>query len=153
VFSTPFIAGQPRTIRFSGECRYLEIASRRPVTLRHLERLWHPLLSSDVRQLSEAIGGFQANVVHSNCWSWDRLPTVAAACRRAGVPMVLSLFDSWGAGKMGTAAFRALGAVGAITALSESTRRFFEPILPAARDARVIIGGVDPAAAQSAVAL
>ena len=150
VFSTPFIAGQARTIRFGGECRYLEIPSRRPVTLRHLERLWQARLSSEVRRLSSEIIGWQPRIVSSHCWSWDRFPTVADACRRAGVPMVHSLYDSWGGGKMGAAALRSLQAAAALTALSEATRRFFEPILPAARGARVITGGADPDAAQSA---
>jgi glycogen synthase len=150
IFSTPFIAGQARTIRFSGECRYLEIPSRRPVTLRHLERLWPTHLSSGVRRLSSEIIAWQPWVVGSHCWSWDRFPSVTAACRRAGVPMVHSLYDSWGGGKMGAAALRSLQAAAALTALSEATRRFFEPILPAARGAQVIIGGVDPDAARTA---
>jgi glycosyltransferase involved in cell wall biosynthesis len=150
IFSTPFVAGNPRTIRFDGECRYIEIPSRRPVTLRHLERLWQPPLSSEVRQLAGAISGFRPAIASSHCWSWDRFPIVTAACRRAGVPMVHSLFDSWGGGKMGAAALRSLRGAAALTALSEATRRFFEPLLPAARDARVIIGGVDPAAPNSA---
>lgn len=150
IFSTPFIAGQPRTIRFAGECRYLEIPSRRPVTLRHLERLWQTRLPSEVRRLSGEIIAWQPRIVSSHCWSWDRFPTVAAACRRARVPMVHSLYDSWGGGKMGAAALRWLQGAAALTALSEATRRFFEPILPAARGARVIIGGADPDAAQNA---
>ncbi|HEY2105531.1 MAG TPA: glycosyltransferase family 4 protein [Candidatus Binataceae bacterium] len=150
IFSTSFIAGQARTIRFEGECRYLEIPSRRPVTLRHLERLWQTRLSSEVRRLSSAIVGWQPRVVGSHCWSWDRFPSVAAACRNAGVPMVHSLYDSWGGGKMGAAALRSLQGAAALTALSAATRRFFQPVLPAARGARVIIGGVDPEAAQSA---
>jgi glycogen(starch) synthase len=149
VFSTPFVDGQERPIRFGGECRYLEIPSRRPVTLRHLERLWQPSLSSDVKQVANEIRDVQPQVVGSHCWSWDRVPAVAAACRRAGVPMVHSLYDSWGGGKMGGAALRSLQGVAALTALSEATRRFFEPLLPAAHDARVIIGGVDPAAAET----
>ncbi len=150
IFSTPFIAGQARTIRFGGECRYFDIPSRRPVTLRHLERLWQTRLSSEVRRLSSEIIGWQPRVVGSHCWSWDRFPTVAAACRRAGVPMVHSLYDSWGGGKMGAAALRSLQGAAALTALSAATRRFFEPILPAAHGARVIIGGVNPDAARSA---
>ena len=51
---------------------------------------------------------------------------------------------------MGAAALRSLQSAAALTALSEATRRFFEPLIPAARDARVIIGGVDPAGVESA---
>lgn len=150
VFSTPFVGGRERPIRFNGECRYLEIPSRRPVTLRHLERLWQPGLSAEVKQVAAEIMNFRPDVVSSHCWSWDRLPGVAAACRRASVPLVHSLYDSWGAGKMGAGALGSLQSAAALTALSEATRRFFEPLLPAAHDARVIIGGVDPAAAETA---
>jgi glycogen(starch) synthase len=151
IFSTPFVAGQERPLRFGGECRYLEIPSRRPVTLRHLERLWQPPVSPEVRQLANEILDVQPQVVSSHCWSWDRFPAVVTACRRAGIPLVHSLYDSWGKGKMGAAALRSLQAAAALTALSEATRRFFEPLLPAAHDARVIIGGVDPTSAETAL--
>lgn len=150
IFSTPFVAGHERPIRFGGECRYLEIPSRRPVTLRHLERLWQPPVSFAVRQMASEITDVAPQVVSSHCWSWDRFPAVVTACRRAGIPLVHSLYDSWGGGKMGAAALRSLQGAAALTALSEATRRFFEPLLPAAHDARVIIGGVDLAAAEAA---
>lgn len=149
IFSTPFAAGQERPIRFGGECRYLEIPSRRPVTLRHLERLWQPPVSSEVKRMAGEIIGVAPQVVSSHCWSWDRFPAVVTACRRAGIPLVHSLYDSWGEGKMGAAALRSLQGAAALTALSEATRRFFEPLLPAAQSARVIIGGVDLAAAET----
>ena len=150
ILSTPFVAGEPRTIRFIGECRYVEIPSQRPVTLRHPERLLQLPLSLRVRELSDAIADFKPTVVSSHCWSWDRFPAVVAACRRARVPLAHSLFDSWGSGTMGTAALRSLRDAAALTALSEATRRFFVPLLPEARSARVIIGGVDPALADAA---
>ncbi|HUA35503.1 MAG TPA: glycosyltransferase family 4 protein [Candidatus Binataceae bacterium] len=151
ILSTPFVAGEPRTIRFSGECRYVGIPSRRPVTLRHPERLLRLPLSLRVRELSNAIADFRPTVVSSHCWSWDQFPAVVAACQRAHLPLVHSLFDSWGSGTMGTAALSALRGAAALTALSEATRRFFEPLLPEARDARVIIGGVDPTLAEASV--
>ena len=150
ILSTPFVAGEPRTVRFGGECRYVEIPSQRPVTLRHPERLFQLPLSRRVRKLSAAIASFKPAIVSSHCWSWDQFPSVVAACCRAGAPLVHSLFDSWGSGTMGTAALRSLRGAAALTALSEATRRFFEPLLPVARDARVIIGGVDPALADAA---
>lgn len=151
VFSTPSISGGSRTVRFNGECRELEIPSRRPVTLRHLERLWQTRWSAEVKRLTGQIIAWNPHIVSSHCWSWDRFPAVAAACRKAGVPLVHSLYDSWGGGKMGVAALRSLQGAAALTALSASTRRFFEPVFPAARDASVIIGGVDIDAAQAAV--
>jgi len=150
IVSSPESGARTRTIRFGGECRYMEIPSRRPLTLRHLERLWPQSVSSQMRQFSAAIAALRPDVVSSHCWSWDRFPAVAAGCRRAGVALVHSLFDSWGRGKMGAAALRSLRGAAAIVALSEATRRFFEPILPGARAARVITGGVDPGGPQSA---
>ena len=150
VLSTPATAGPPRAIRFGGECRYVDIPPRRPVTLRHLERLWQPQLSSRVKQLAGEIIRYRPDIVSSHCWSWDRFPAIAAACQQAGVPFVHSLYDSWGAGAMGAAALRSLQNAAALTALSAATRRFFEPFIPAARDARVILGGVDPRGAEAA---
>jgi glycosyltransferase involved in cell wall biosynthesis len=150
VFSTPLAAGKERPARFSGEFRSIEIPSRRPVTLRHLERLWQAGFASEAKRLTAEIVAWRPQIVSSHCWSWDRFPAVVGACQKAGVPMVHSLYDSWGRGKMGAGALRSLQGAAALTALSEATRRFFANLLPAARDARVITGGVDPEGPQSA---
>jgi phosphatidylinositol alpha-1,6-mannosyltransferase len=150
VFSTAPIDGKQRTTRFGGEYREIEIPSRRPVTLRHLERLWQPGLSAGVKRLAAEISAWQPQIASSHCWAWDRFPAVVMACRDAGVPLVHSLYDSWGAGKMGTDALRCLEGAAALTALSNATRDFFAQLLPAARGARVISGGVDPDGARNA---
>jgi glycosyltransferase involved in cell wall biosynthesis len=144
VFSTPPVDGRQRVTRFFGEYREIEIPSRRPVTLRHLERLWQPGLWAGIRRLGAAISAWQPQVVSSHCWAWDRFPAVVAACRDSGVPLVHSLYDSWGAGRMGTDALRCLEGAAALTALSAATRDFFAQLLPSARTAPVITGGVDP---------
>jgi glycosyltransferase involved in cell wall biosynthesis len=150
IFSTPFAAGKERTSRFSGEFRQIEIPSRRSVTLRHIERLWQARFSSEAKRLTTEIVAWQPQIVSSHCWSWDRFPAVVGVCQKAGVPLVHSLYDSWGRGKMGAGALRSLQDAAKLTALSEATRRFFANLLPAARDARVITGGVDPDGPQSA---
>jgi glycogen(starch) synthase len=150
IFSTPPVAANRGTPRFGGEYRCVDIPSRRPVTLRHLERLWQTRWSSEVKRLSTEIIGWRPQIVSSHCWSWDRFPGMVEACQKAGLPIVHSLYDSWGRGKMGPGALRSLQGAAALTALSESTRRFFADLLPAARNARVIIGGVDPDGPQAA---
>ncbi len=150
VYSTPSVSGMERTTRFRGELRCLGIPSRRPVTLRHLERLWPVRFSSEARRLMGEIIAWRPQIVSSHCWSWDRFPTVADVCQQAGVAMVQSLYDSWGRGKMDTGALHSLRGAAALTALSEATRGFFANLLPAAREARVITGGVDPDAPHSA---
>lgn len=152
ILSTAFVAGPQRSIRFEGECRYLEIPSRRSLGLRHLERLLWSGSSSEIRKLVRTIAEFGPQLVSSHCWSWDRFPTVADVCAQAGVPWVHTLYDSWGIGKMGPGALSSLNHARALTALSEATRQYFEPVLPNVRQARVIMGGVDVQSAAAAPA-
>jgi len=150
IISTPFVAGVERSIRFSGKCSYLEIPSRPPVTRRHLERMFQPRLGVQRRLLARDISSFVPQIVSSHCWSWDRFAAIAEACAEAGVPWVHSLYDSWGSGKMGSAALACLANADRLSALSEATKRYFEPLVPSAQRARVIIGGVDVEAAKTA---
>ncbi|HEY2663206.1 MAG TPA: glycosyltransferase, partial [Candidatus Binataceae bacterium] len=130
ILSTAFVAGRERSIRFNGECRYLEIPSRQSVSLRHLERLVRSRRPANIRNLAAAIAEFEPQLVSSHCWSWDRFPTIADACAQAGVPWVQTLYDSWGSGRMGADALSSLNDARALTALSEATKRYFEPIVP-----------------------
>jgi glycosyltransferase involved in cell wall biosynthesis len=150
IISTPFVAAVKRSMRFNGACSYLEIPSRPPVTLRHLERMFQPRLPIQVRLLAREISSFVPQIVSSHCWSWDRFAAIADACAEAGVPWVHNLYDSWGIGKMGSAALACLASADKLSALSEATKRYFEPLVPSAARARVIIGGVDVEAAKTA---
>jgi phosphatidylinositol alpha-1,6-mannosyltransferase len=53
---------------------------------------------------------------------------------------------------MGADALSSLNDARALTALSEATKRYFEPIVPSVKQARVIIGGVDVQSAGAAQA-
>ncbi|HJU09680.1 MAG TPA: glycosyltransferase family 4 protein [Candidatus Binataceae bacterium] len=134
------------------ECIYDEIWNRKPLGLRHLETLvripWHARFGG----LAHAVRLWHPDVVNSHLWVWDRYPTVISACRCAGVPMIQSFHvtDERGRGRLGERGLRALEHAAAIIAGSAATRDFFGARLPAARNAHVIIGGVDgPAAARA----
>src|ERR1700720_3128843 len=96
IVSTPYISPwaerKPRTI---AECTIVEIPGHKAVTLRHLERLWR---QPPAAELSAQIDRFRPEVLNSHVWTWDKFMGVAIACRHARVPMVQSLYDSWGQG-------------------------------------------------------
>lgn len=149
VVSTPCVpAGCERTPRAQVECIYLEICGRKPVTLRHPERLFRRPRGVD--ELAAVIRRWKPDVVSSHECEWDKFPTIAEACTAVRVPLVQSLYDWRGCGKLGNSALRVLDGAAALTALSNATRRHFERLLPGARRARVITGGVDWEAARQA---
>jgi hypothetical protein len=74
-------------------------------------------------------------------WTWDKFMSVAIACRRTGVPMVQSLHDTWGEGKLGRGALRSLGYAIQLTTNSEATKAQFVAHSRRASKAKVILGG------------
>jgi glycosyltransferase involved in cell wall biosynthesis len=128
----------------------LEIPIPKPVTWRHLERLFRQ--PKGFLPLVETIREWKPDVVHSHGGVWDKFPVIVAACRQAGVPLVQSLHGTSYHGRLGEKALRALDRVSAITAASAYVRDFFARRVAVARRARVIRGGVDFAAAAAAVA-
>ncbi len=148
IVSTPYVTpGAERTRRTMAECIIVEIPGRKAVTIRHLERLWRQPPATD---LIAEINRFRPQVINSHVWTWDKFMSVAIACRRAGVPLVQSLYDSWGQGKLGRGALRSLSYAAALTALSEATKAQFASYSRRARKARVVLGGVDLASADAA---
>lgn len=148
IISTPYVTpGAGRTPRTSAECTMVEIPGYKAVTLRHLERLARQPLAVE---LIAEIHRFRPEIINSHVWTWDKFMSVAIACRRARVPMVQSLYDSWGQGKLGRGALRSLKYAAALTALSEATKAQFAAHSRRARKAHVVLGGVDLAAADAA---
>lgn len=148
VVSTPYVApGAERARVSSAGCSLVEIPGRKAVTLRHLERLWRQPRAS---ALAAEIASARPDVINSHVWTWDKLPSVALECAHARVPLVQSLHDTWGAGKLGRRALRAFKYAAAFTANTNATRSEFAALAPRTRRARVVYGGVDLAAADAA---
>lgn len=148
IVSTPHVTpGAERTPRTPAECTLIEIPGHKAVTLRHLERLFRQPLAAD---LIAQIRRIRPEIINSHVWTWDKFMSVAVACRRVRVPLVQSLYDSWGQGKLGRGALRSLRYAAALTALSEATKAQFVSHSRRARKATVVLGGVDLAAAEAA---
>src|SRR5271154_1297307 len=148
IVSTPYIApGAERTPQTVAHCATVEIPGRKAVTLRHLERLIRQPLAVD---LITQIKSFRPDVINSHIWTWDKFMSVAVAGRRAHVPMVQSLHDTWGKGKLGLGALRSLKYASALTTNSAATKAQFAAYSRRARTAYVVLGGVDLAAADAA---
>lgn len=146
IVSTPNIGpGMRREPRAQALQKLLPIEGAKAVTWRHPERLFR---RPDAPELREFLRSWRPDVVNSHIWTWDKMLTVARAC--AGFPFVQSLYDSWGEGKLGSGALRSLRHASALTALSQATREHFARLSPRARDAHVMLAGVDIAAARNA---
>ncbi|HKV55881.1 MAG TPA: glycosyltransferase family 4 protein [Candidatus Binataceae bacterium] len=151
IVSTPYFeTGCERRPRTTAECLYFEIPSRKPVSLRHLERI---VKQPRALEFTEYLGRERPDVVNSHIWQWDKFPTIASACRSAGVPFVQSFdTDEWGRGKLGVRALRALDSAAAFTVLSGAVRNNLSGLIPAIANAHLITGGVDCTAAEAAPA-
>ncbi len=149
IFSTPHVTpGLERTPAARAAIVYAEIPGRKAVSIRHPERLWRQPVAVE---LIARIRAFRPDLVNSHLWTWDKFLTVADAARRARVPLVQSLYDSWGSGKLGRRALRSLRRAAALTALSAATRDYFGRYSRRARRAQIVLGGVDLAAAEAAL--
>lgn len=139
---------QERTPRDGVGCTFVKIRNRKPLSLRHLEMLWRVPFEARWGALARLISAWAPEVVNSQLCTWDRYPTVTAICRAAGVPLVQSFHvsDTRGEGSTGRRGLAALARAQGFIAGSAATREFFAGLLPAAREARVIIGGVDAGA-------
>jgi glycosyltransferase involved in cell wall biosynthesis len=148
IISTPYaVFGVERAPRTSAECTVVEIPGYKAVTLRHLERLFRqPLAAALIAQINR----IRPEIINSHVWTWDKFMSVGIACRRTGIPLVQSLYDSWGRGKLGRGALRSLKYAAALTALSEATKAQFAAHSRRARKAHVVLGGVDLVSADSA---
>lgn len=148
IVSTPYVTpGAERTPHTTAECALVEIPGRKAVTLRHLERLWRQPRAA---RLGAEINRFHPEVINSHVWTWDKFMSVALECRRARVPMVQSLHDTWGKGKLGRRPLRSLKHAAALTTNSAATKAQFIAYSRRVRKARVMLGGVDLVAAEAA---
>jgi glycosyltransferase involved in cell wall biosynthesis len=148
IISTPYVTpGAERTPGTSAECTFLEIPGSKVVTLRHLERLLRQPVAAE---LIAEIRRFRPDLINSHIWTWDKFMSVGVACVRARVPLVQSLYDSWGQGKLGRGALRALKYAAGLTALSQATKTQFTRHSRRVRKAHVVLGGVDLIAAEAA---
>ena len=148
IVSTPYVTpGAERTPATSGECALVEIPGYKAVTLRHLERLWRQPIANE---LVAEIARFRPAIINSHVWTWDKFMSVASACRRTRMPLVQTLHDTWGRGKLGRRALRAFKYAAALTTNSAATKAQFVALSRRARQARVVLGGVDLAAAAAA---
>ncbi len=150
IFSTAHVTpGLERTPAAPAGIVYGDIPGRKALSLRHPERLWRQPVADE---LITRIRSFRPDLVNSHLWTWDKIPTVADAARRTRTPFVQSLYDSWGSGKLGRRAMRALNRAAGLTALSRATRDYFSSFARRARQAHIVLGGVDLAAAEAAPA-
>jgi glycosyltransferase involved in cell wall biosynthesis len=148
IVSTPYVApGAERTPQTSAHCATVEIPGRKAVSLRHLERLIRQPLAVD---LIAQINRFHPDVINSHVWTWDKFMSVAVAGRRAHVPIVQSLHDTWGKGKLGLGALRSFKYAAVLTTNSAATKAQFMAYSRRAGKAYVVLGGVDLAAADAA---
>jgi glycosyltransferase involved in cell wall biosynthesis len=148
IVASPYIEpGCERAVGADAECFYMEIPSYKPATWRHPERL---LRAPSIRALVECFRRWNPDVVNSHTWDWDKIPPMVKACRSLGVPLIQTLYDEWGAGKMGARALESLREAAQSVALSNATRTSLGKLAGPVRNADVIIGGVDCAAALAA---
>jgi glycosyltransferase involved in cell wall biosynthesis len=148
IVSTPNVTpGAARTPHTGAELALVEIPGRKAVTLRHLERLWRQPQATD---LIAEIRRFGPDVINSHVWTWDKFMSVALGCRKTRIPLVQSLHDTWGRGKLGRGALRSFKYAAALTTNSEATRAQFAVYSRRARKARLVLGGVDLDAADAA---
>ncbi len=148
IVATPYVtANARRTPAAAAEYFYLDVPSRKPVTWRHPERL---LRQPQIAALVECFERWRPDVINSHAWGWDKIPIVIGACKAARVPLVQSLYDLWGEGRLGKQPLSMLTQAAALIALSEATKAALSRYSHAVRGAHVIVGGVDPKAAQSA---
>lgn len=142
-----------RAPRCEALCTYLRIRKRKPVSAAHAERLFSEPLRARFGSLARLVAAARPDVVNTHFYAWDRYPTVATVCSQAAVPLVASFHSfSYGRGALGERALWALREAAGFTALSQATRQFFSSYVPGVRDARVIVGGVDPDAMDAAPA-
>ncbi len=143
--------GNERVGREGVVCTWIEIRRRKRFTWRHPERLLREPLAMRMSPLARLIREWSPDVVHSHVYEWDAYPTIVAACRAGGVPLVQSLYDPRARGKLGDKALRPLAYASALTAISAATRDHLARIRPELRRAKVIIGGVDLVALAAAL--
>ncbi len=136
-----------RIARAAAEYFYLNVPSRKPVTWRHPERLFR---QPQTAALAECLERWRPEVVNSHAWDWDKIPVLIGVCEAARVPLVQSLYDLWGEGKLGKKPLSILGHAAALIALSQATKAALAEHSQVVRDAYVITGGVDCGAARSA---
>lgn len=130
------------------------IPTQSPVTWRHLERLVKRSrnLTRAEEELADRIRGWRPDVVNCHEWHWDRFGVIARACRRAGVPLIFTLYDSCGRGKLGNRPLRWLESAIAVNAISFSSRSAIQKFLRVPDEMPVIYPGVDTEAAAASVA-
>ena len=131
------------------DCTYLKLLSYKPrCSLRHIERLIREPLDARAGELARFLRRWRPDVAHSHVWRWDKYPALTNTCRVARVPLVHSIYDPtpWGQGRLGTRAVLDLNRAKILTAISNAAKDFFAGIIPAARQAQVVTGGVDAGA-------
>jgi glycosyltransferase involved in cell wall biosynthesis len=138
--------GYERILNDRVRCRYFEIPSQRPFTLRHLERFLRPSFYTRECKFARLLTNWRPDVINSHLDAWDRYPALVRACRAAGAPLVqcFHVSDARGRGRMGEKGLEALRDA-ALVACSGSVRDFFAPRVAPSSQVDVIFGGVDAA--------
>lgn len=144
----PYLIGHERVPPANVECFYRKIPELKRVSWRHPERLVKD--TRRVRELVDLLKLWRPDIVNSHSL-WDRLPTIAHVCRAAGVPLVQSAYGTWAREELGARTLAALKHADAITMLSGFSKRHYEALSPAVRDAHTIICGVDAVSAKAAL--
>jgi glycosyltransferase involved in cell wall biosynthesis len=126
----------------------IRIPRRKPVSWRHPERFF---LRPIATQFIDFLRTWRPDIVNFQGGIWDRIPAALSACRRAGTAVVASIHDLANGLLVPSGQASLLNTATATIFLSQATKNSFERVLPAARNGRVIVGGVDCASGENAV--
>jgi glycosyltransferase involved in cell wall biosynthesis len=132
------------------ETTEVDIRNHKPVTRKHLERIFRNPLAARRGELSRLIGRWSPDLVSNHTFNWDTFPAIAAACHYRRTPVVFTLHGFAGAGSLGGRALRALEGARDVITNSYATRASYEQLAPGLRRAHILIGAVDIAAARKA---
>jgi len=137
-------AGDNERVPAAGvECVYLPIRGRKPLSWRHLERLWREPLLPRRSELAALIARWQPDLVSGHTCHWDTFPTLASVCRITRVAWVHSLYDWRDQGRRAFANLPALKRAAGLIAISQASKDAFASRFPPAAAAEVVLGGVD----------
>jgi glycosyltransferase involved in cell wall biosynthesis len=128
----------------------IDIRNHKPITRKHLERIFRNPISARRGELSQLIARWAPDLVGSHTFNWETFPAIAAACRYRRTPVVFTLHGFGGEGSSGAKALRALEGAAAVVTNSYATRARYERLAPGLHRAHILIGAVDIDAARAA---
>jgi len=143
IASTRAAGDNERPVPAGVECVYLPIRGRKPLSWRHLERLWREPRLPRRSELAALIARWQPDLVSGHTCHWDTFPTLASICRATRVPWVHNLYDWRDQGRRAFANLPALKSAAGLIAISRASKDAFSSRFAPAAGAEVIIGGVD----------